>query len=35
MLAEKLHQLHKRLNIPESVTDFIQGRVPKSIEAKH
>ena len=25
----------KRLNIPESVADFIQGRVPKSIGAKH
>ncbi len=24
-----------RLNIPESVADFIQGRVPKSIGAKH
>jgi intergrase/recombinase len=25
----------ERLNIPESVADFIQGRVPKSIGAKH
>ena len=24
----------ERLNIPESVADFIQGRVPKSIEAE-
>jgi intergrase/recombinase len=25
----------ERLNIPESVADFIQGRVPRSIGAKH
>jgi intergrase/recombinase len=25
----------EKLNIPESVADFIQGRVPKSIGAKH
>lgn len=25
----------ERLNVPESVADFIQGRVPKSIGARH
>jgi len=25
----------EKLNIPESVADFIQGRVPKSIGATH
>lgn len=25
----------EELNIPESVTDFIQGRTPKAIGAKH
>jgi len=25
----------EKLNIPESVADFIQGRVPRSIGAKH
>jgi intergrase/recombinase len=26
---------NKMLNIPESVADFIQGRTPKSIGARH
>lgn len=27
--------MNEQLNIPESVADFIQGRVPKSVDARH